>query len=128
MAVEGLSIGPYLDHNAHPWLARDLRPQGFSVTVAADVGNRLASDEEHHRWATERGLTVLTFDVKDYPNLAQRWAEQGRQHAGIIVAVAPPRITYGQLLRRLRAFLDAVSADEMVNQVRWLDASWDRDG
>jgi hypothetical protein len=50
-------------------------------------------------------------------------AEQGRQHAGIILSTAPPRITYGELLRRLLAFLDTVSADEMVNQVRWLDPS-----
>ena len=128
MAIAGLSIGLYLDHNAHPWLTRDLRPLGFRVTVAADVGNRRASDEEHLEWATEHGLVVFTFDVGDFRIIARRWAIQGRDHAGIILSEAPPRITYGLLLRRLLAFLDAVSAEEMVNQVRWLDASWDRDG
>ena len=125
MAVPGLSIRPYLDHNAHRRLARDLARYGFEVTVAEDVGNARAADEEHLRWATERGLVVFTFDIEDYQVIAADWAVQGREHAGIILSQAPPRLTYRQILRRLLAFLDAVSAEEMVNQVRCLDVSWD---
>ena len=125
MAVAGLSIRPYLDHNMDPRLATDLHRHGFDVTYAREVGNERATDEEHLTWATERGRTVVTFDRRDFRVLAEQWGEQGRDHAGIIFAVAPPRLTYGQILRRLLALLDAVSAEEMVNQVRWLDASWD---
>ena len=126
MAVPGLSIRLYLDHNAHRRLARSLGPYGFEVTVAEEVGNARATDEEHLLWATDHGLVVFTFDVDDYQLLAAEWADQGRVHAGIILSQAPPRLTYRQILRRLLAFLDAVSAEEIVNQVRWLDASWDR--
>ena len=125
MAVAGLSIRPFFDHNVHTWFAPDLRRAGFDVVHAKEVGNDRASDEEHLLWATRQGRTVVTYDRDDFPILAQRWAEQGLDHAGIILAIAPPVISAGLVLRRLHAFLDTVSADEMVNQVRWLDGSWD---
>lgn len=127
MAVEELSIDLYLDHNTHRRPARDLARYGFDVAVATDVGNRDAADEAHFEWETQHGRVLLTFDAGDFRLLAQRWAEQGRDHAGTILSEAPPRVTYRQLLRRRLAFLDAVSTEEMVNQVRWLDESWSRE-
>lgn len=53
--------------------------------------------------------------------LARRWSDQGRDHAGLGLSAVPDRGAYGELLRRLLAFLDTVSAEEMANQVRWLD-------
>lgn len=78
-------------------------------------------DEEHLQWATEHGRVVLTFDARDFRILDAQWRAQGRDHAGILLSIPPPQISYGELLRRLLAFLDTVSAEEMVNQVRWLD-------
>jgi predicted nuclease of predicted toxin-antitoxin system len=126
VAVEGLSIRLLLDHHINPRLATDLRPQGFDVTFPRELGTERASDEEHLTWATERGRVVLTEDRADFQILAQRWAEHGRDHAGIILVNTAKPVSYGELLRRLRAFLDAVSAEEMVNQVRWLDERWSR--
>jgi len=42
-------------------------------------------------------------------------------HCGIILSIPPPWITYGEFLRRLLAFLDRVTADDLVNRVRWLN-------
>jgi hypothetical protein len=64
---------------------------------------------------------VVTFDREDFKRLADDWVRRGIPHAGIIVSVAPPRITSSVFHRRLLAFLDAVAADEMVNVIRWLD-------
>ena len=125
MAIAGLSIRLYLDHNVHPWLADDVRTEGYDVVVARDLGHQRFEDEEHLRWASAAGRAVVTFDVKDYPVIARRWAAEARDHAGIILAVAPPVLPYGTLLRRLFALLDAITAEEMVNQVRWLDPTWD---
>lgn len=93
--------------------------------VAHEVGNARASDEEHLRWATEHGRTVVTYDRDDFPRLNREWRSQGRTHAGIIVAVAPPRVSASVVVRRLRRLLDQVTADEMVSQLRWLDHTWD---
>ena len=125
MAVEGLSARPYLDHNVDPKLAADLRRHGFTATCARDVGNERATDDEHLRWAAERGLVVISFDVKDFPVLANRWLDEGRTHAGIIL-VTPSEIPYGTFLRRLLELLDKKTADELVDQIEWLDTRWDR--
>lgn len=126
MAVEGLSIRLLLDHHIDVQLATDLRREGFDVTFPRELGTERALDEAHLEWATSHGRVILTGDIKDFPRLAESWAEQGREHAGVLLLVGKSRLSYGELLRRLRAFLDAVPAEEMVNQVRWLDESWSR--
>lgn len=122
MAVEGLSIRLFLDHHMDPSLATDVRRDGFDVTFPREVGTERASDEEHLTWAAEHGRVIVTFDRRDFRILAKQWTDRGQEHAGVLLCVAPG-LSYGELLRRLRAFLDVVSAEEMVNQVRWLDAS-----
>ena len=124
MAIEGRSIRRLLDHHLSPRLARDLRQDGFEVTFPRELGTERASDEQHLRWAAAHGHVILKSDIGDYRPLAERWTERGEDHAGIILVIGSQPISYGELLGRLRAFLDAVSADEMVNQVRWLDQSW----
>jgi predicted nuclease of predicted toxin-antitoxin system len=126
VAVEGLSIRLLLDHHIDERLITDLGRDGFDVTNPRELGTERARDDEHLRWAATHGRAILTSDVKDFPDLGRTWIRQGRDHAGIILVEATPRVSYGELLRRLRAFLDAVSAEEMVNQVRWLDESWTR--
>lgn len=126
MAVEGLSIRLLLDHHVDGRLIADLRRDVFDVTNPRELGTELARDDEYLRWAAAEGRAILTSDVKDFPDLTRAWLRQGLSHAGIILVEAAPRVGYGELLQRLRAFLEAVSADEMVNQVRWLDESWSR--
>lgn len=126
MAVEGLSIRLLLDHHITPRLATDLRRDGFDVTFPHELGTERALDVQHLRWAAEHGFVILTSDIGDFRTLAKQWTERGEVHGGIILLHRAKPISYGELLRRLRAFLDAVSAEEMVNQVRWLDESWSR--
>ena len=126
MAVEGLSIRLLLDHHFTPRLALDLRPDGFEVTFPRELRTERAPDEQHLKWAAEHGYVILTSDIGDFRVLARRWAAQGLEHAGIILVNRSKPISYGELLRRLRAFLNDVSAEEMINQVRWLDESWSR--
>ena len=120
MAIEGLSVRLLLDHHVDPRIAGDLRGHGFDVTFPRELGTERASDEDHLVWATEQRRAVFTYDIGDFRRIAERWADEGRDHAGINFSMAPPRITYGELLSRLLALLDSITADEMVNQVRWI--------
>jgi hypothetical protein len=120
-AVEGLSIRPYLDNNIDLWIASDLRIRGFDAVHSLEIGHDQLTDEQHLRWAADQGRTVLTFDRQDFQDLAVEWFLRGEQHAGIIIAVAPPQLPISAMHRRLLAFLDRVTADEMRNEIRWLD-------
>ncbi len=70
MAVEGLSIRLYLDHNVDPLIAIDLRRRGFNVSYASEEGLERASDNEHLEWATTEKRTILTHDQGDFRLLA----------------------------------------------------------
>ncbi len=124
IVVEGLSIRSYLDINIHLWLATDLRRRGFDCVHALEVGHDEFTDEQHLRWATDHGRAVLTFDRQDFQALAVDWFLRGEAHAGIIIATAAPRFPISVTHRRLLNFLDRVTAEEMVDQVRWLDETW----
>lgn len=84
---------------------------------------RRATDTEHMERASAEGRAILTFDVGDFSRLAGRWTETGRHHAGVILSIETQHLGYGVVLRRLLALLDAWSAEELVDQVLWLDAT-----
>ena len=121
MAVEDLSALIYLDHNVDVQLAVDLHRRGFDVIHARDVGMSRATDDEHLERAAAEGRVVLTYDRRDFDLLAKAWAREKRQHAGIIVSIAPPDLPYGAVLRRLLNLLDSRLADQLT----WLDAAWE---
>ena len=62
---------------------------------------------------------------KDFPRLNEEWLATGRTHAGIIVSVAPPRLSMSIVVRRLLRVLDTGTADEMRDRLLWLDRDWD---
>jgi len=70
-------------------IAAPLRERGHDVR-AADEERALdgLTDEELLSLATAEGRICITFDVKDFPVIARRWAEAGRSHCGCAIAVA----------------------------------------
>jgi predicted nuclease of predicted toxin-antitoxin system len=124
VAIAGLSLRIYLDHNVDPLLAKDARKAGYDAVAAVEVGNAALEDDEQLRWAASQRRCILTHDYDDYPRLATDWIHAGRDHSGIILCRQPPDISYGEMLRRLLRLLDTLTADEMVNRLEWLDNRW----
>ncbi len=48
---------------------------------------------------------MITFNVRDFPRLAQTWAEAGRHHAGCAILVGIDHSEFGTILRTLEAIL-----------------------
>ena len=125
MAIEGLSIRLYADHNLDDRFSVDLRGHGFDIVLAREVGNEQLSDEDHLAWAAAHGRAILTHDLKDFVPLARAWYRAGHEHGGVILSAQPGEdISYGELLRRLLRLLDTLTADDMVNRVEWLNRRW----
>ena len=76
-------------------VAAPLRERGHDVR-AADEERALdgLADEELLSIAAGEGRIFVTFDVKDFPVIARRWAEAGRAHAGCAIVVG---IDHGEL-------------------------------
>jgi hypothetical protein len=83
-----------------------------------------ASDEAQLLGATAQGRCILTFNVRDFLALAQRYP----RHGGIILAAAPSRgesWTLSDLIAALDHLLSETEAGDWDSQVRWL-VQWRR--
>lgn len=124
MAIPGLSLSLYFDHNFDERIGLAVRRASYDIVIAREVDNERLSDEEHLRWATAHGRTIVTYDRGDFRKLNTEWAERGDVHAGIIIVLAPPRLGFRETFARLINVLETVIADEMPGQLLWLNESW----
>jgi len=81
----------YLDEDVDVSVAARLRVSGFDVLTTRDAGNLGRRDEEQLDFAARSDRVFVTHNIQDFMRLAQRWASEGRSHAGIIyVSFEPP--------------------------------------
>jgi hypothetical protein len=102
-------------HLSGPRIAAALREAGHDVR-AADEERELDgwSDEELLTSAAAEERIMVTFDVKDFPDIARRWAEAGRAHAGLAIVVGIDHGEFGVILRTLAALFE-----EHPNPGKW---------
>ncbi len=114
----GRPVRLFLDaHISGPRIATALRDGGHDVR-AADEERELdgLGDEQLLALAAAEERLFVTFDVKDFPVTARRWAEAGRAHAGCAIMVG---IDHGEFA----AILDAIGRELAARpaQADWND-------
>lgn len=74
-----------LDEMHAPRIAQTLTEEGWDVVATAtDPGLRVLSDADLLVYATRAGRSVVTENIADFSILANLWAGDGRDHAGIV--------------------------------------------
>ena len=107
----------YLDEDVDPLVAKLLRTHDFAATTALEAGQLHKDDREQLAYAVSQRKTLLTHNRADFEALALSYFAVGEVHFGIIFAVRrPPR----EIVKRLLIVLNQVTADEMLNQVRYI--------
>jgi predicted nuclease of predicted toxin-antitoxin system len=98
-------------------VAGALRAHGHDVR-AADEERELdgATDEELLALATADERVMVTFDVKDFPVIARRWAEAERQHTGCAIVVGIDHGEFGAIINAVAREMKA-----RPEQARWID-------
>lgn len=114
-----LFIRLYLDEDVHKRVASALRLRNFDAVSAHELGRWGLTDEEQLAYAASQGRALFTYNAGDYLQIHLDWLRRGRTHCGIIVS---DQLAVGETVRRLLNLLNQVSADEMHNQVLWLQA------
>jgi hypothetical protein len=112
-----LFIRLYLDEDVHKRVAAALRLRRFDAISAHEVGRWGLSDEEQLTNAAAEGRVLFTYNASDYLQVHRNWLGRGQEHSGIIVS---DQLPIGETIRRLLNLLNQVTADEMRNQIRWL--------
>jgi len=115
-----LCVALYTDADVSTDLASALRRRGYPAHSAAEAGNLTLSDEAQLRYATDHGMAILTYNAQDFIPVARAWYLAGREHPGIILSEQFSQRQFGELLRRVLQLLNHVTAEEMHNQIVFL--------
>ena len=106
-----------LDEQIWKYLASLLREQGFDVIHVNEVDLDATPDEKIMAYAVEKHRAVVTFNVRDYVPLAVQYFEDGKEHYGVVVS---KELSRGELQKRVTKLLESVTAEELMNAVRYL--------
>ncbi len=113
----------YLDADAQDNdLVTALRLRGVDVETANKAGRPNASDPEQLAHAAATGRTLYSFNISDFMVLHAAYINEGREHAGIILA-PQQRYSVGEQMRRLLRLVQMKSAESMRNAVEFL-STW----
>jgi hypothetical protein len=114
-----LAFPAYLEADVHPIVARILRGRGFDAVSANEAGRPRASDREQLDFAVAHRRVLVTFNVADFVREARAYADEERDHCGIIVS---DQLDVGELVRRLTKAPGSYSAPDMINRFVWLQS------
>ena len=114
-----LFIRLYLDEDVHKRIASALRLRRFDAISAQELGRWGLSDEDQFCYAATNARAIFTFNTADYVQLHLNWQKAGKEHGDIIVS---DQLPIGETLRRLLNLLNRITAEEMHNQLYWLQA------
>jgi predicted nuclease of predicted toxin-antitoxin system len=115
--VNRVFIDIYLDEDVDVLVADLLTSRGFVAVSTRDAGNLGTSDSHQLSYAVRVEKALLTHNRVDFETLANSYLAAGQFHFGIIVAVRRPAY---EIVRRLLLILNQVTADEMINQLRYI--------
>jgi len=108
----------YLNEHLSPRLAEQLRQHGFDVTSTLEAHMGEADDDEQLAWAVSEQRVIVTFNHKDFAVRHERYITKGKAHWGIVLSTEEATDV---LRRRLLRLLNTLSAEELKNQIRWLN-------
>ena len=119
MSVEpqGLFARLYLDEDIHKLVAEAMRLRGFDVVSVFEAGLCGLDDSEQLAHAATEHRAIVTFNIADYVKLHLEYLASGKEHYGIILS---EQISIGEIIRRLLALLNKFTADELKNNLWWL--------
>ncbi len=119
MSEETKKNSPKLLLDEHIWayLAKLLRDQGFDVMHVTEIDLVATPDDKIMQYAASNHRAVVTFNIKDYVPLAIQYFQDGKEHYGVVVS---KELSRGELQKRVTKLLESVTAEELMNAVRYL--------
>lgn len=119
MSEETKKNSPKLLLDEHIWayLAKLLRDQGFDVMHVTEIDLVATPDDKIMQYAASNHRAVVTFNIKDYVPLAIQYFQDGKEHYGVVVS---KELSRGELQKRVTKLLESVTAEDLMNAVRYL--------
>ena len=115
--ISTLYIHLYFDEDVSVGIVENLRRRGFDVLSVRDADALGRSDDEQMLYAVSQHRAVVTHNRIDFEKQHKKFLENGMNHYGVIVA---KRRKDAEVVNKILALLDAVTAEEMKNQLRYI--------
>lgn len=115
--ISTLYIHLYFDEDVSVGIVENLRTRGFDVLSVRDAGARGKSDDEQMLYAVSQRRAIVTHNRVDFEKQHAKLLKGGMNHYGIIIA---KRRKDAEIVTKLLALLDEVTAEEMKNQLRYI--------
>jgi predicted nuclease of predicted toxin-antitoxin system len=120
--MEGIYCKIYLDEDIDPKIAELLQNLGYDVLSTQEAKMSGSKDEEQLEFATSQRSVLFTFNIRHFAKLHNEYIKKGEEHYGILVAEQIKlQNRKSELLRRIKKFLDNVTAEEMKNNLKHLE-------
>lgn len=124
-AATGAAVRLALDHHYTGIIAERLRERGHDAVAVFERSWHRAADEELLELCVAEGRALVTNDVGDFVAIAQRWAGEGRHHAGLVFtsddSLPRTRATIGRYVELLSALIaDNPGEGAFTDRVHWL--------
>ncbi|MBI3151590.1 MAG: DUF5615 family PIN-like protein [Chloroflexi bacterium] len=113
-----LYIHLYFDEDVSAGIVNNLRTRGFDVLSSRDADMQSKTDDEQMLYAVSLHRAIVTHNRSDFESQHLRFLENGLRHYGVIIARR--RSKDSDVVVRLLALLDTVTAEEMENQLRYI--------
>jgi len=104
----------YTDEDVATLVATLLQAKGWDVTTVPEQSTLSISDRKQLEFAVSIQRCLITHNRVDFERLHIEYVEANREHYGIIVV--PQQNPY-KIARRIEALANALSADEIANQL-----------
>lgn len=108
----------YFDEDVASGVVENLRQRGFDVLSARDADRLHLDDDAQLAFAISEQRALVTHNRCDFELWHTRYISEGREHYGIIIAKRRPSDSV--VVARLLTLLNSVTADEMINQLRYV--------
>jgi predicted nuclease of predicted toxin-antitoxin system len=108
----------WLDEDVRPALGEILRQRGYDAVHVLELERTGKTDAEQLDYAISQERAILTHNVKDFTRLDRQNRNNGKEHFGILLS---DQVPLRELLRRSLRFLGRRTAEEVKNNIFWLN-------
>ena len=110
----------YLDEDVQSHaLVAGLRARAVDVMTSSEASRNETDDDAQLAFASQEGRVIVSSNVVDFPRIHGESLDAGRDHADIVM-VPQQRWQVGEVVRRLLALRDGLSAETMRNRLEYL--------
>jgi hypothetical protein len=116
--IDSLYIHLYFDEDVSAGVVENLRTRGFDILSSRDADMQSKADDDQMLYAVSLRRAMVTHNRSDFEAQHLKFLENGLKHYGIIIAKRRPKDA--EVVAKLLALLNTVTAEDMENQLRYI--------